>query len=89
MLKNHWNVHRQKICDKFLKVTQKHQADVTMGEWERLIFEEEQLTFHTVLAQVTVDVEAAFVANNGTLRAAVSKAIEELQEALDVFERSL
>lgn len=89
MLKNHWNFHRKKICDDFFKAIQKHEAEVTMGEWERLIFEEEQLTFHTALAQVTVDVEAAFVANNGTLRAAVSQAIEDLKEALANFERSL
>ncbi len=60
-----------------------------MGEWERLIFEEDQLAFHTVLGQVTVGVEAAFVTNNGTLRGVVGEAINDIKSALDTFENSL
>lgn len=60
-----------------------------MDPTSRQIFDEDQLAYHTILAQVTTDVETAFLANNGTFRSAVATALESLQDALDEFKMTL
>lgn len=86
LLKNHWISNKNRIHSKFLEVAKKCDA-VVMGDVDRQIFDEDQLDFHNVLTQATVNVEAAFAANNGTLRAVVNNAIKDLEDAFAVFEQ--
>lgn len=89
LLKNHWDSNRGRIHMEYLIATQRYEAQGDMDSLTRQIFEEDKLTYHTVLAQVTQNVQGAFIASNGTLKYAVSTAIEELEEAVEEFKDAL
>lgn len=89
-MKNHWHTKLDDIQKQFLRLADEHAAaHPNMEEWELVIFEEDQLDFYEVVSQATVNVEAAFVANRGTLRDVVNDSIQSIVDALRTFEDAL